>query len=145
MPVSDEQLKAAKAAKPQGFTPDSRPPAPAADQPTPDQPASGHRVEAVNALALANRQMVQELQQVITVAAESQQAAAKQTAQAMKLLLNREYFHHCLLEELGDVLGDVKPVETADLKAAFDPITPQNLLPSWEKVVYDELKLLPAA
>jgi hypothetical protein len=104
--------------------------------PTAEHPASGHRVEAANALALANQEMVSELQELVGIAATAQQNAAKQTAAAFKVLLNREYFYGQLRQELAEV---VKP---APLNLRFEPVTAKGLLPSGEQVLAESLQAL---
>jgi hypothetical protein len=120
-------------------------PSAAGDRPKPQHPsdadpaASGHRVEAVNALALNNQHLVKELQDVVAMAAQAQQAAAKQTAQAIKALTSGEYLYGEIQRELAAIAPPVAP-----LNVQFETVTVKQLLPSSDEVLHS-LGLLPAA
>lgn len=141
MAIKDLSQINAKRTAAQGFTPEPRQPQAAAEpeQPTPGPAASGHRVEAVNSLALSNQHLVKELQDVVAMAATAQQAAAKQTAQAIKALTSGEYLYGEIQRELAAIAPPVAP-----LNVQFETVTVKQLLPSSDHVL-QELGLLPAA
>jgi hypothetical protein len=87
--------------------------------------ATAHRVEAVNALALANKETVGELQAVLTNAIDAQRSVAKQTAQVFESLMSGEFLHQQIQAELAQIEQAKGP-----LKVEFETFGPIALLGS---------------
>lgn len=70
---------------------------------------SATRVEASNAIALANRETVNELGSFLAMGAEAQSTAMKQLAQQAKPLFNGEFARAQFFQHLADELKDTPP------------------------------------
>lgn len=76
---------------------------------------SATRVEATNAIALANRETTQELGSFLAMGAEAQSTAMKQLAQQAKPLFNGEYARAQFFQHLTAELKDTPPEFPASL------------------------------
>lgn len=70
---------------------------------------SATRVEATNAIALANREIVQELGSFLAMGAEAQSTAMKQLAAQAKPLFNGEHARSEFFKHLSAELADTPP------------------------------------
>jgi hypothetical protein len=103
----------------QGFSQDRKPPANTGENcertSTSKPRPSATRVEASNAIALANRETAQELGSFLAMGAEAQSAAMKHLAAQAKPLFNGEYARAQFFKHLSNELADTPPEFPASL------------------------------